>query len=180
MDHLDIRKAHIIGYSMGGVITSYLLVTHPERFVTATLGGAGWQSENDVPLEEIAKSLEEGKGIAPLVVALTPKGQPPLTEQAIEAANKIFMASNDPLGLAAVARGLQLSVSESQLRANKVPVLALIGEVDPLKKGVDRMDGVVPDLQVVVIPRATHVSAFSQPVFISSLKSFLAAHPAAP
>jgi len=104
-------------------------------------------------------------------------GAPP-TEQAIEAANKIFMNGNDPLALAAAARGLRLSVSESQLRANKVPVLALIGEVDPLKEGVDRMDGVLPGLQVVVIPRATHITAFSQPLFVSSLRSFLSAHPA--
>jgi pimeloyl-ACP methyl ester carboxylesterase len=179
MDHLGLRKAHIVGYSMGGFITNYLLANHPERFVTATLGGAGWQDPGDAaPLEELAKSLEEGKGIGPLVVALTPKGQPPPTEQAIEAANTIFMAGNDPLALAAAARGLSLSVSESQLRGNKVPVLALIGELDPLKAGVDRMDGVVPGLQVVVIPRATHISAFAQPLFISSLKSFLAAHPA--
>jgi pimeloyl-ACP methyl ester carboxylesterase len=179
MDHLGLRKAHIVGYSMGGFITNYLLATHPERFVTATLGGAGWQDPGDAaPLEELAKSLEEGKGIGPLVVALTPKGQPPPTAQAIEAANTIFMAGNDPLALAAAARGLSLSVLESQLRANKVPVLALIGELDPLKAGVDRMDGVVPGLQVVVIPRATHISAFAQPLFISSLKSFLAAHPA--
>jgi pimeloyl-ACP methyl ester carboxylesterase len=34
MDHLDIRKAHIIGYSMGGVITSYLLVTNRSGCVT--------------------------------------------------------------------------------------------------------------------------------------------------
>jgi len=179
MDHLGLRKAHIVGYSMGGFITNYLLANHPERFVTATLGGAGWQDPGDAaPLEELAKSLEEGKGIGPLVVALTPPGQPPPTEQAIEAANKMFVAGNDALALAAAARGLSLSVSESQLRANKVPVLALIGEVDPLKAGVDRLDGVLPGLQVVVIPRATHITAFSHPLFVSSLKSFLAAHPA--
>src|SRR6185436_17749873 len=43
LDHLGIRRAHIVGYSMGAFITAQLLTAHPERFLTATLGGApGW------------------------------------------------------------------------------------------------------------------------------------------
>jgi pimeloyl-ACP methyl ester carboxylesterase len=37
LDHLDIRRAHIVGHSLGGVITTKLLTQHPERFLTATL-----------------------------------------------------------------------------------------------------------------------------------------------
>src|SRR5579863_3555872 len=40
LDHLNIDKAHVVGYSMGGFITNKLLTTHPERLITATLGGA--------------------------------------------------------------------------------------------------------------------------------------------
>jgi pimeloyl-ACP methyl ester carboxylesterase len=35
MDHLQIRKAHVIGYSMGGGIVMKMLVEHPDRFLTA-------------------------------------------------------------------------------------------------------------------------------------------------
>src|SRR5438067_2910932 len=41
LDHLDIRSAHLVGYSMGGFITLKLLALHPDRFLTATAGGAG-------------------------------------------------------------------------------------------------------------------------------------------
>src|SRR5215469_6705144 len=40
LDHLEIPKAHIVGYSMGALITNKLLVEHPDRFLSATLGGA--------------------------------------------------------------------------------------------------------------------------------------------
>ncbi len=40
MDHLGTAKAHIVGYSLGARITSYLLTTYPNRFITATLGGS--------------------------------------------------------------------------------------------------------------------------------------------
>ena len=41
LDHLKIKKAHVVGYSMGALITGKLLATHPDRLLSATLGGAG-------------------------------------------------------------------------------------------------------------------------------------------
>jgi pimeloyl-ACP methyl ester carboxylesterase len=46
MDHLGIPRAHVVGYSMGSHVVAQLLIARPERFLTATLGGAvgrlGW------------------------------------------------------------------------------------------------------------------------------------------
>ncbi|HEY3130689.1 MAG TPA: alpha/beta hydrolase [Acidobacteriota bacterium] len=42
LDHLEIKTAHIIGYSMGGMITLKLITEHPERVRSAMLGGMGW------------------------------------------------------------------------------------------------------------------------------------------
>jgi pimeloyl-ACP methyl ester carboxylesterase len=184
LDHLKIQKAHIVGYSLGGFITSWLVTEHPERCLTATMGGAGWNTPQESEqqsgmLKMLADSLEQGKGLGPLIVALTPVGQPPMTPQQIEATNKMFLSmGNDPLALAAVARGGLPQVAEAKIRANKVPTLALIGEVDPLKAGVDHLDGMMPNLKIVVIPGANHLTAFSSPLFLQSLRSFLAAHPA--
>ena len=180
MDHLKLKKAHVVGYSMGGLLTEALLTEHPNRLLTATLGGAGWSDPNDHSqeqlLNQLADSLEQGKGIGPLIVALNPVGAPLPTAQAIETTNEFFLASNDPLALAAVARGHMPRVMEAKIRANKIPVLALIGELDPLKTGVDRFSGMLPRLKVVVIPGANHLTAPNNPLFLSSLKSFLAEH----
>ena len=180
MDHLKIKKAHVVGYSMGGFLTEALLTEHSNRLITATLGGAGWNDPSDHAQEQLltqlADSLEQGKGIGPLIVALNPIGAPSPTPQAIEMTNKMFLASNDPLALAAVARAHFPPVTEAKLRANKIPVLALIGEVDPLKAGVDRLNGMLPHLKIVVIPGANHLTAFSNPLFLSSLKGFLEEH----
>ena len=45
MDHLHLSSANVIGYSMGGMITLKLAVTHPERVRSAILGGMGWMQE---------------------------------------------------------------------------------------------------------------------------------------
>jgi pimeloyl-ACP methyl ester carboxylesterase len=42
LDHLKIKKAHIVGYSMGGIIAGNFLIKHPDRVLSGTLGGMGW------------------------------------------------------------------------------------------------------------------------------------------
>ena len=48
MDHLNIQKADIVGYSMGGAITMKLMVLHSERVRSAVLGGMGWMNSDNV------------------------------------------------------------------------------------------------------------------------------------
>jgi pimeloyl-ACP methyl ester carboxylesterase len=45
MDHLQIKKAHIVGYSLGGLIAFELIVDHPDRVLSGALGGMGWMAE---------------------------------------------------------------------------------------------------------------------------------------
>jgi pimeloyl-ACP methyl ester carboxylesterase len=45
LDHLNIRKAHIVGYSMGGLVALKLIAEHPDRALSGTLGGMGWMPE---------------------------------------------------------------------------------------------------------------------------------------
>ena len=127
MDHLKLEKAHVVGYSMGGFMTNYLLNTHPERLITATLGGAGWSKSNDDAVRvhrRAGRIARTGKGIGPLIDRLTPEGQPKPDKQQLEFINQMVMMNNDPKALAACIRGMRgLAVTEAQLKANKVPTL---------------------------------------------------------
>ena len=180
MDHLKIEKAHIVGYSMGGFMTGYLLSKYPDRVLTATMGGAGWEQPNGEmqrSLTELAESLEAGNGIGPLIVRLTPADQPKPTKEQIASINQMLMLSNDAQALAACIRGMQrLAVPEEKLEANRVPTLAIIGERDPLKEGVDAMQERMSNLTVSVVDGADHMTCFANPQFIADLKKFLAAH----
>ena len=48
LDHLKIEKAHIVGYSMGGIVAGNFIAKHPDRVLSGTLGGMGWLKEGDV------------------------------------------------------------------------------------------------------------------------------------
>lgn len=178
LDHLKVPKAHIVGYSMGAFITLKFLTTHPDRCLTATLGGAGRSKRDDLRfLDELGDSLEQGKGFGPLIRKLAPPGKPQPTEQDIKGIDQFLSAVNDLKALAAVVRGMKrLAVAEDVLKTNRVPVLALVGELDPLKVGVDDLQGLLANLQTVVIEKADHMDAFTKPAFINSLKDFLARH----
>ena len=45
LDHLKIDKAHIVGYSMGGMVALRFLADHPDRSLSSVLGGMGWLQE---------------------------------------------------------------------------------------------------------------------------------------
>ena len=179
LDHLKIKKAHVFGYSMGGAIAIGIVGFHPERVLSAIVGGAGWippGQVREIPglnWNDLAESMEQGKGIAPLAIALIPEGDPQPTPEQLEMANKEFNSTQDPLALAALIRNFVPSPTEAQIRSNKIPVLALIGDKDPGKKDVDRLDGLMPNLKIVVIPNADHMTAAVDPLFGKSFSDFL-------
>lgn len=177
LDHLDIEKAHVAGYSMGGFMTLNLIATAPERVASAVLGGAGWSppGEGGELRTLLADSLEQGKGIGPLIDFLTPEGQPRMTQEQKDGINAMLTANNDTMALASVIRAMGgLDVSEAQVKDIQVPTLAIIGANDPLKSGVDALKLVLPSLEVVVVEGADHMTAFGRPEFRQALLDFLA------
>ena len=69
MDHLQIERAHVVGYSMGGEITIKLVTLHPDRVLSAVIGGAGWLREHTlsheayVDVAEMLSALRPGDSI---------------------------------------------------------------------------------------------------------------------
>jgi pimeloyl-ACP methyl ester carboxylesterase len=66
LDHLKIKKAHIVGYSMGGIIAGNFMVKHPDRVLTGTLGGMGWMKTGGIApklFEQIGKNDPNAKAM---------------------------------------------------------------------------------------------------------------------
>jgi pimeloyl-ACP methyl ester carboxylesterase len=179
LDHLKIRKAHVVGYSMGAYIALKLITTHPERILSATLGGGGWAKSFEPEFRDaLAESLEQGKGIGPLLLRLNPPGRPKPTEEQVRTVSTLVAAFNDIKALVALTRGVSevFAVPEEDIKRCKVPTLCIVGQIDPLKQGVDDLRGPLSNLKVVVIPGADHMNAFWRPLFMQSLTRFLAEH----
>jgi pimeloyl-ACP methyl ester carboxylesterase len=185
LDHLQIQRAHIVGFSMGGRIVAKLLTTHPERFLTATLGGSAgyrnWNAENDRAMEIEAAETERGQFRA-LIVSIAPTDRPMPTEQAIrQRSQEILDQGNDPIALAALVRNRRgLAVSDAQIAAVRVPTLAVVGNADSRLAEVNQLKKVMPSLKVVVVPNAVHSASDERgtqrrPEFVNAIREFIAA-----
>ena len=159
LDHLNIQRAHIVGYSMGGNIVAKLLITNPDRFFTATLGGAAgrrnWTAEDDRAAE--AEAIEFEKGI-------------PLSQDRIN-------RGNDPAAFAADVRGRHAqAVTDAEIGAVRVPTLVIVGSADAALASVNELKKILPSIKVVVINGATHTGergATGRPEFVNAIREFI-------
>jgi len=143
MDHLHIRKAHIVGYSLGGMIALKLLAEHQDRALSGTLGGMGWLREGSM-LQRVWGHMGRGR-----VAEMGQQGGTP----------RVCVTS---IG--------KLAVTEAALKAIHVPVRIFVGSQDPVKQlYVAPLQTVRTDWSVVEIPGAGHISCVYQPSFISGV-----------
>src|SRR5580698_6311282 len=165
MDHLKIDKAHVHGYSMGGMITAQLLATHPDRFVTAAFGGSG------VP--EVDANWK----------SKVPDDKPGPDPQEAEASTKLRAnPDRDSEALAAV-RAYPWKPGERtkiDLTRITIPVLAINGEFDGPNLKTHRMQRELAHFQSVVLPGKSHLTAimagYIPPEYIQSLVAFIDAN----
>jgi pimeloyl-ACP methyl ester carboxylesterase len=174
MDHLKIRRAHIAGYSMGGFITLKLLTEHPERFLTAILGGSGGMRA-DFPfavLEPMIKKLEGGMSVAEVIGTSVPSAPSPEQAEFLKRISEI----NDPKALAAAARSWKdLVVTDDQLRAIKVRTLAIYGSKDAASM-ITSLKGLISNIEFTVVDGADHLGAPTRPEFVSGIRAFIEQH----
>lgn len=166
MQHLQISKAHIHGYSMGGGITGRLMASNPEIFITAAFGGSGIP-ESDEKMRAVATALDP------------PMPEPQGAEAAAfgnlrsssEARARDEKSKNHPAPM-------PRSAIVIDLKKITFPVLAINGEHDRPYSKTQRLWRELNDFQNVIIPKKNHVSAIMvggpmPPEYIAALKRFI-------
>lgn len=165
LDHLKISKAHVVGYSMGAGITCDLMLKHPERVRSATLGAGGPYFEGTRQpatafMENVwVKELDNGEG-------------------------KGLFAETDQKAMAAAVRAMinvinQNSPTEDQLKANKVPALVVYGSIDiGIPERLKDYESVAKMLGAdrKVIEGGEHVGTESCPEFLEGVQTFIKKH----
>ena len=148
LDHLKIEKAHLVGYSMGGMIAMKVAVKHPDRLLSVALGGMGWEKEG-----------------TPLANFWSARGEKP----------EAGAGEKGRGGPALAARSLgELAVTEDEVKAVRLPVAILVGDRDPCRKlYVEPLAEVRKDWPVTVIDGAGHLTCVMKPQFKEELKKWL-------
>jgi pimeloyl-ACP methyl ester carboxylesterase len=163
LDHLEVDKAHLVGYSMGAMLAGHIVITHPDRVLSVTFaGGAPILKPDPIDQKRNDEFLAKLK-----------------TDQGLQALAKVLFGEQDGKALVAANRSLsQLRATEEGLRKYRGPVLFVYGEGDwestvrhirVARKALGRGE-------VIVIPNADHFTTPSRPEFRQAILQFLRAH----
>ena len=99
LEHLGIRAAHVVGYSLGGMVALKLIALHPDRVLSGTLGGMGWLRQGSA-LQTVWERLPARRqGLTPGVCA-TSAGQLALTRAELAAITvpvAVVIGDRDPV-----------------------------------------------------------------------------------
>jgi pimeloyl-ACP methyl ester carboxylesterase len=176
MDHLQIRNAHVIGYSMGGGIVMKMLVEHPDRFLTAVIGAnRGFRAEDLEQQASLTKYLQSGMSFSEAVIAAAPPDAPPLSAEQREALKRDD-PNHDTKALAAQRLGNKgLIVNPESLKANKVPTLVIYGGNDH-PEGYADLKKELSSAEYEIIPSAGHAGAVQSQEFVKDVRAFLQEH----
>ena len=160
LDHLQIDRAHIIGYSMGARIVAQLLTVAPDRFLTATLGGAAgrfdWSPEYEARVEREARDIEAGF-LRSIALRIAPPDEPSPTDDEIRDWSAQILEGIDRYAMAAVWRGrLNQRVHLEDLSSVTVPTLGIVGDKDSNLADLETLEERMPALRLVVVEGETH------------------------
>jgi pimeloyl-ACP methyl ester carboxylesterase len=162
MDHLELARADVMGYSMGARIAAFLASKHPSRVRSAVLGGLGIHLVDGVGLPtSIADALE-----APSPATVTdPVGR---TFRAFAEQTR-----SDLTALAACIRGSRQTLTREEAAAIPMPVLIAVGTEDKVAGSAHALMALMPNAQVLDIPRRDHMLAVGDKVFKAGVLQFL-------
>jgi pimeloyl-ACP methyl ester carboxylesterase len=166
MDHLNIERADIMGYSLGGRMTAFLAYSAPQRLRSAILGGIGiGLIEGGGPGENVAQALEA-----------------PSLDDVTDPVGRTFRAfadqtRSDRRALAACLRGSRRLMTSDEAAGITVPVLIAVGTVDEIAGSAAALGKIIRTSQVLDIPNRDHMRAVGDRVYKAGVLEFLSRRP---
>jgi pimeloyl-ACP methyl ester carboxylesterase len=158
LDHLEIKVANYIGYSMGARIGVQAMLDFPNRLRRVVLGGLGWGGAFHAA-DEIARAL---------------RGEPaasPVAKSFYDFATA--RRSNDLEALAACILGQQPEADRLVLGSIAIPTLIVVGEKDDIVDEVPRLVESIPTARLVTVPGRNHMSVITAKEFKQAALDFL-------
>ena len=162
MDHLQIARADIMGYSLGSRMTAWLARSQPQRLRSAIFGGIGiGLIEGGGPGENVAEALEASS----LDDVTDPVGR---TFRAFADQTR-----SDRRALAACLRGSRRLMTRDEAAGITVPVLIAVGTSDEIAGSAETLGNIIPGSQVLNIANRDHMRAVGDKVYKAGVLEFL-------
>lgn len=188
LEAAGVARAVVAGLSMGGYVALALAERHPE--LVAALGLVDTKSTADTPdararrldvAQEVERSgsVEAVRGMATTLVGESTSAAGP----EVSAQLACWIEDQDPASVAWAQRAMAARPDRTHvLAAFANPVAVVVGDEDALTPvaAAEHMAAAARDAQLVVVPRAGHMSAVEQPAAVALALSELAQRASTP
>lgn len=172
LDALKVPKAHVVGFSMGGMLGLELAVNHPDRLASLTAISASASGDGMLP-DLIRMQREPGYQPPPEVAKLLPS-EADFAEMAKGFADnpsgpEVWQQTMQKTG---ALLGGDWGWDEAQLQGVTAPVQLLIGDTDfILPDHALWMKQIIPGAWLGVLPDTTHMSILQHPALTGMLRT---------
>lgn len=166
LDHLGIRRTHVMGYSMGARISAVLALEHPDRVASIIMGGLG-------------SGMVDGVGEWDIIAdGLTAEDPESITHpRALMFRNFAEKTKSDRVALAAcISRTRALLTPEQMGRINN-PVLVAVGDKDDIGGDPHALAQLMPHGEGFTIEGRDHMLSVGDKTFKARALEFLEKHP---
>ena len=173
LDALDIERAHVVGFSMGGMVAQELALSAPERLHTLTLGGTsagGTQSRPTSPevVQELTAAILSGDRERLLrtgfeIVVSAPFAAEPGNYTEFGEVSRLYPA--DINLLMAQQAAVVGHDAYGRLRAVHVPTLVVHGTADRMLDVIngELVASLIPDARLELLDGVGHLFFWEQP-----------------
>lgn len=166
LDHLGIKKAHVMGYSMGARISAFLALQQPEKVHTVVFGGLGigmvtgagdWEPIGEALLAEDPETVTNPRG-------------------------KMFrkfadQTKSDRFALAACVITSKELVPAQNISRIFQPALVAVGTTDDIAGSAQDLADLLPNGEALDITGRDHMLAVGDKIYKNGVIEFLERHP---
>lgn len=164
LDHLGIRSAHVMGYSMGARISAFLALAHPERVSSVVFGGLG------------INMVRGMAGTGPIAHALEADSIDDVSNPTARTFRAFAeQTGSDLKALAACIRSSRDPITAESLARLRCPVLVAVGDRDVIGGAAQPLADVIPGAQAFEIAGRDHMKAVGDRVYKARVLEFFAA-----
>jgi len=161
LDHLGIRQAHVIGYSMGARIAATLALAHPDRVARLVLGGLG---------HNMVRAMA---GTGPIAQALLA----PSIDDVVNPTARTFRAfaeqtHSDLKALAVCVRQIRDPVAREEIARLSCPTLVAVGTNDVIAGPAHILADLIPGAETFEIVGRDHMKAVGDRSFKGAVFEF--------
>lgn len=166
LDHLGLRRADVMGYSMGARITAFLALAHPEWVRSIVFGGLG------------ANMVRPMAGTSSIAAALLA----PTIDDVSNATARTFRAfaeatKSDLQALAVCIRSSREPITPEALAQVRCPVLVAVGSDDVIGGSAVTLAAIIPGAEALVLEGRDHMKAVGDRTYKDGVLDFLNRRP---